>query len=153
MQQTRSILSSSLALSLMAAALLGGGCGKTETAAPANTNTTAAGKAVKSSYTIGMSQCNLGEPWRVEMNAQIKAAADKHPELKVVFKDAQNDTLQQRAHVEEFVSAGRGFDYHQPEGGPAADGTGGAGDAGGHTGDRAGPAAAGDELHVFHRGG
>jgi ribose transport system substrate-binding protein len=57
-------------------------------------------------YTIGMSQCNLGEPWRVEMNAQIKAAADKHPELKVIFKDAQNDTLKQRAHVEEFVSAG-----------------------------------------------
>jgi len=53
-----------------------------------------------------MSQCNLGEPWRVEMNAQIKAAAQKHPNLKVVFKDAQNDTLKQRSHVEEFVSAG-----------------------------------------------
>jgi ribose transport system substrate-binding protein len=63
-------------------------------------------KKTKSSYTIGMSQCNLGEPWRVEMNAQIKAAADKHPNLHVIFKDAQNDTLQQRAHVEEFVSAG-----------------------------------------------
>lgn len=57
------------------------------------------------SFTIGMSQCNLGEPWRVQMNADIKAAADKHPELKVIFKDAQNDTLKQRAHVEEFVSA------------------------------------------------
>lgn len=57
------------------------------------------------SFTIGMSQCNLGEPWRVQMNADIKAAADQHPELKVVFKDAQNDTLKQRAHVEEFVSA------------------------------------------------
>ena len=66
----------------------------------------AAAKSGKSSYTIGMSQCNLGEPWRVEMNAQIKTAADKHPNLQVIFKDAQNDTLQQRAHVEEFVSAG-----------------------------------------------
>lgn len=56
-------------------------------------------------YTIGMSQCNLGEPWRVQMNADIKKAADKHPDLKVVFKDAQNDTLKQRSHVEEFVSA------------------------------------------------
>jgi len=56
-------------------------------------------------YTIGMSQCNLGEPWRVQMNADIKSAADKHPDLKVVFKDAQNDTLKQRAHVEEFVSS------------------------------------------------
>jgi ribose transport system substrate-binding protein len=57
------------------------------------------------SYVIGMSQCNLGEPWRVQMNADIKAEADKHPEIKMVFKDAQNDPLRQRAHVEEYVSA------------------------------------------------
>jgi ribose transport system substrate-binding protein len=56
-------------------------------------------------YTIGMSQCNLGEPWRVQMNADIRAAAAQHPELKVIFKDAQNDTLKQRAQVEEFVSS------------------------------------------------
>ena len=56
-------------------------------------------------FTIGMSQCNLGEPWRVQMNADLAAAAAKHPELKVVFKDAQNDTLRQRAQIEEFVSA------------------------------------------------
>jgi len=56
-------------------------------------------------YTIGMSQCNLGEPWRVQMNEDIKSAAAKHANLKVVFKDAQNDTLKQRSHVEEFVSA------------------------------------------------
>jgi ribose transport system substrate-binding protein len=56
-------------------------------------------------WTIGMSQCNLGEPWRVQMNADLAAAAAKVPGLKVVFKDAQNDTLKQRAHVEEFVAA------------------------------------------------
>jgi ribose transport system substrate-binding protein len=67
--------------------------------------TGAAGKA-KDFYTIGMSQCNLGEPWRVQMNADLKAAADKYPNIEIVFKDAQNDTLKQRAHVEEFVSAG-----------------------------------------------
>lgn len=55
--------------------------------------------------TIGMSQCNLNEPWRVQMNADIKQAADAHPDIEVVFKDAQNDTLKQRAQVEEFVSA------------------------------------------------
>jgi ribose transport system substrate-binding protein len=53
---------------------------------------------------IGMSQCNLGEPWRQQMNADIKNAAAAHPELQVIFKDAQNDSLAQRAHVEEFVS-------------------------------------------------
>src|SRR5579859_5956064 len=79
------------------------GCNKAEPESSAKSDS---GKKAKSSYTIGMSQCNLGEPWRAEMNAQIKAAADKHPNLTVVFKDAQNDTLKQRAHVEEFVSAG-----------------------------------------------
>ncbi|MGK5083665.1 substrate-binding domain-containing protein [Bdellovibrionota bacterium FG-1] len=57
-------------------------------------------------WVIGMSQCNLGEPWRVQMNADIRAAAAKHPEVEVIFKDAQNDTLKQRAQVEEFVNAG-----------------------------------------------
>lgn len=56
-------------------------------------------------YTIGMSQCNLGEPWRVQMDADIRAAALKHDNIRMVFKDAQNDTLRQRSHVEEFVSA------------------------------------------------
>lgn len=81
----------------MLAAVLGTGCNRSDTPAPS-------GDARQ--FKIGMSQCNLGEPWRVEMNAQIKAAAAKHPNLEVIFKDAQNDTLKQRAHVEEFVSAG-----------------------------------------------
>ncbi len=57
-------------------------------------------------YVIGMSQCNLGEPWRVQMNADIRKTAGEHSELTVVFKDAQNDTLKQRAHVEEFLNSG-----------------------------------------------
>jgi len=52
-----------------------------------------------------MSQCNLGEPWRVQMNADIENAAQNHPELEVIFKDAQNDPLKQRAQLEEFISA------------------------------------------------
>jgi ribose transport system substrate-binding protein len=46
----------------------------------------------KAAWTIGMSQCNLGEPWRVQ--------------IKLVFKDAQNDSLTQRAQIEEFINAG-----------------------------------------------
>jgi ribose transport system substrate-binding protein len=56
--------------------------------------------------TIGMSQCNLGEPWRVQMNQDIRTEADLHPEIRVIFKDAQNDSLRQRSHIEEYVSAG-----------------------------------------------
>jgi ribose transport system substrate-binding protein len=57
-------------------------------------------------WTIGMSQCNLGEPWRVQMNADLKKAAEEHPEINMIFKDAQNDTLKQCAQIDEFVSAG-----------------------------------------------
>ncbi len=57
-------------------------------------------------WTIGMSQCNLGEPWRVQMNQDVRAAAERHPELKVVYKDAQNDSLKQRSQIEEYVNAG-----------------------------------------------
>ncbi len=64
------------------------------------------GAAQKLRWTIGMSQCNLGEPWRVQMNADIKKEDGKYPEVRVVFKDAQNDNLRQRAHVEEFIKAG-----------------------------------------------
>jgi ribose transport system substrate-binding protein len=53
-----------------------------------------------------MSQCNLGEPWRVQMNQDLKTEAALHPEIKVVFKDAQNDSLRQRAQIEEFINAG-----------------------------------------------
>ena len=57
-------------------------------------------------WTIGMSQCNLGEPWRVQMNADIKKAAEAHRSITVVFKDAQNDNLRQAAHIDEFVRSG-----------------------------------------------
>ncbi len=53
-----------------------------------------------------MSQSNLEEPWRVQMNTDIEAAAKKHPDLKVIFKDAGNDTSKQQAQVEGFISRG-----------------------------------------------
>jgi ribose transport system substrate-binding protein len=57
-------------------------------------------------FVVGMSQCNLGEPWRVQMNEDIRKAAEKHPNLHIVFKDAQNESLTQRAQVEELVAQG-----------------------------------------------
>lgn len=54
-----------------------------------------------------MSQCNLGEPWRVQMNDDIKAAASQHAdEIEVIFKDAQNKTEVQQAQVREFIQVG-----------------------------------------------
>lgn len=78
------------------------GCGKKEQTAAAEQTQ----EESKPKWTIGMSQCNLGEPWRVQMNQDIKNEAAKHPEFRLVFKDAQNDSLKQRAQIEEFISAG-----------------------------------------------
>jgi len=57
-------------------------------------------------WVVGMSQCNLGEPWRVQMDADVRAAAAGHDNLRVIFKDAQNNSLAQRAQVEELVDQG-----------------------------------------------
>ena len=60
----------------------------------------------KDKYVIGMSQCNLGEPWRVAMNDQIAAAAKEHPEFEIIFADAAQDNSKQIADIENFVQMG-----------------------------------------------
>jgi ribose transport system substrate-binding protein len=54
---------------------------------------------------IGYSQCNRGEPWREQMDRDIKASAAKHPEVTLTMKDAQNEAVTQQAHVKEFIAA------------------------------------------------
>ena len=88
----------------MCAFLVTFACAKRESpATPLKSEGTPSGAA---RWTIGMSQCNLGEPWRVQMNQDIKNAADKHPEIRMIYKDAQNDSLKQRSHLEEYINAG-----------------------------------------------
>ncbi len=86
-------------------ALTAGCGGQPDTKAP-GPEPTSGSETKQTAYTLGMSQCNLGEPWRVQMNADIAKAAAEHDNIKVIFKDAQNDTLKQVSHVEEFVSQG-----------------------------------------------
>jgi ribose transport system substrate-binding protein len=93
-----------LLLVLITAVLIIAGCAKKASQPVNESNASETAQAKK--WVIGMSQCNLGEPWRVQMNADVKQAAEKYPELNVIFKDAQNDTLKQQAQVEEFISAG-----------------------------------------------
>jgi ribose transport system substrate-binding protein len=100
-----------LVAALAGAIALGAACGTK----PSPDQGAAAPPAGAPKYTIGMSQCNLGEPWRVQMNADIQAAAAAHPELKVVFKDAQNDSLRQRSQIEEFIGAGVGLIIVSPK--------------------------------------
>ncbi len=82
----------------LAVALALAGCGGGSRAAHAGTPA--------DPFVIGMSQCNLGEPWRVQMDADVRAAAEGHDNLRVIFKDAQNNSLTQRAQVEELVDQG-----------------------------------------------
>ena len=89
MRQHRALVTA-FVIGAAAVALLGG-CG---------------GEAGDKKWTIGMSQCNLGEPWRVQMNADIRAAAAKHPEVEVVYKDAQNKSEVQQGQVREFINQG-----------------------------------------------
>ncbi|GIV15640.1 MAG: sugar ABC transporter substrate-binding protein [Armatimonadota bacterium] len=78
------------------------GCGKKQQQAGQVTQTPG-----KKKWTIGMSQCNLGEPWRVQMNKDIEEAAKQHAdEIEVIFKDAQNKTEVQQAQVREFIQMG-----------------------------------------------
>ncbi len=82
------------------------GCSKSAPAPAAPPESGAPSAPEKKVFVIGMSQCNLGEPWRVQMNKDIEEAAKAHDTLKVVFKDAQNDTLVQQNHVREFMNQG-----------------------------------------------
>jgi ribose transport system substrate-binding protein len=52
---------------------------------------------------VGFSQCNLGEPWRVAMNADVAGRAREFPDLEIVFADAQQDNAKQVADVENFL--------------------------------------------------
>lgn len=88
----------------VAASLALVGCSNNAANEPAGGETpTAANTSTAKKFTIGMSQCNLGEPYRAQMNKDIEEAAKAHPELTIVYKDAENDALKQRGHVEEFV--------------------------------------------------
>lgn len=93
-------------LIIVGLALFAAGCGSEASREPGPPASLPDQAPANKGYRIGMSQCNLGEPWRVQMNADIRTAAEQHDDLEVIFKDAQNDTLKQRAHVEEFISAG-----------------------------------------------
>lgn len=61
------------------------------------------GRRGQAAFLVGFSQCNLGEPWRVAMNADIAARAKDFPELEIVYADAQQDNAKQVADVENFL--------------------------------------------------
>jgi ribose transport system substrate-binding protein len=61
------------------------------------------GKARQGKHLVGFSQCNLGEPWRVAMNAEVAARAKDFPDIEIAYADAQQDNAKQVADVENFL--------------------------------------------------
>jgi ABC-type sugar transport system substrate-binding protein len=57
-------------------------------------------------YLIGVSQANLGEPWRVSMNREIQEEAAKHKEVRVIFTDAAQNSQKQISDVERLIKQG-----------------------------------------------
>ncbi|MGK9236531.1 substrate-binding domain-containing protein [Inquilinus limosus] len=54
-------------------------------------------------WRIGFSQATTLEPWRVQFNKDIKAEAEKHPEVELLIADAEDRTEKQVADVENFI--------------------------------------------------
>ena len=76
--------------------VLPAGCDKPDKTQPA-------GQAARQ-LTVGVSLWKTDDPWRAQMKADIETAAAKHPNLKLVVKDAENDAQRQRADVEQFLA-------------------------------------------------
>ena len=56
-------------------------------------------------FPVGVSLASLDGPRRAQMKADIEAAVAKHPDIRLVIYDAQNDAARQQKQIEEFVDA------------------------------------------------
>lgn len=62
------------------------------------------GKPAPKHVRIGYSQCNRGEPWREQMDRDIRAACDEHTQIILLPRDAQNEVQRQIDQVQEFIA-------------------------------------------------
>jgi len=57
-------------------------------------------------FIIGMSQSNLYEPWRIDMNKEIEEEAKKHSNVKIIYKDAGGDVEKQKKDIQDLINFG-----------------------------------------------
>lgn len=57
-------------------------------------------------YVIGVSQANMREPWRLVLTREIQEEAAKHPDIRIVFTDATQDSAKQKADIERLLEFG-----------------------------------------------
>jgi ribose transport system substrate-binding protein len=80
-------------------------CGTThENSGQGPSTPAAACKGPGGKFTIGVSQANVGEPYRKQMDDDIARAAKEVPQFTVNFADAQQDNAKQVADVENFLT-------------------------------------------------
>ena len=60
----------------------------------------------KSQLLIGFSQATTTEPWRLLFNKELREEAARHPEIKLLVSDGQDDATKQSNDVEEMISLG-----------------------------------------------
>ncbi|PKW14387.1 substrate-binding domain-containing protein [Saccharopolyspora spinosa] len=102
----RKTTKSLIAVTCAAAAFAAAGCGTTSenSGQVQNQDPTKNCKGPNEKYTIGMSQANLAEPYRVRMDDDIRKAAAKVPQFDVQFSDAAKDNSKQISDVENFLT-------------------------------------------------
>ena len=64
-----------------------------------------AGRERPKAHAIGVLLASLDGPWRAQMKADIEAAAAKHPDLRLIVMDAQNDAAKQQAQLDELADS------------------------------------------------
>jgi ribose transport system substrate-binding protein len=62
-----------------------------------------AARAADKKWRIGFSQATTLEPWRVQFNKDIKAEAEKQPDVELLIADAEDKTEKQVADVENLI--------------------------------------------------
>jgi len=60
----------------------------------------------KDRYVIGFSQATTTEPWRLLFNKELRAEAEKYPEIKLIVHDAKDSVSHQIADMDYLISAG-----------------------------------------------
>lgn len=55
-------------------------------------------------FRVGMAQCTDDEPWRVQMGKDLRAAADRYPQIELMYRSAADDTEKQRGIVRDFIT-------------------------------------------------
>ena len=57
-------------------------------------------------YLIGVSQVNLTESWRIKTNDEIRYAAARSPETRIIFTDAADNSVKQCSDIEKLLGYG-----------------------------------------------